>query len=189
MNERLQYFKRYRMEIDLTQVSVPAPTLPEGYHWNEWDEADVERHAMTKHRSFRDELDSEVFSSLGEYYGCLRLMREISQQDNFLAPATWLIVHREANGLPQDCGTIQGLSQSELVGSIQNVGVVPEHRGLGLGRALVLKALEGFSLARHKRVVLEVTANNQTAVTLYRNIGFRTIRTMYRASPVEELAR
>ena len=188
MNVRLQYFKRYRMELDLTNTSVPPDVLPEGYHWGEWDEEDVERHALVKHRSFRDEVDAEVFSSLGEYYGCLRLMREISQQDGFLGPATWLIVYRGDDGLPCDCGTIQGLSQSESVGSIQNVGVVPEHRGQGLGRALILKSLAGFTLARHKRVVLEVTAANRPAVELYRSLGFQVVKTMYRSAPLEELA-
>ena len=188
MNVRLQYFKRYRMELDLTIASVPLAVLPEGYHWGEWDEEDVERHALVKHRSFRDEVDAEVFSSLGEYYGCLRLMREISQQDGFLGPATWLIVYRGDDGLPCDCGTIQGLSQSESVGSIQNVGVIPEHRGLGLGRALILKSLAGFTLARHKRAALEVTATNRPAVELYRSLGFQVVKTMYRSAPLEELA-
>lgn len=186
MNGRQQYFKRYKMELDLTQTQVPPAELPPGYHWAEWDEEDVERHAIVKHRSFRDEMDAEVFSSLGEYFGCLRLMRDISQQDGFLGPATWLIVHCEDEGFPIDCGTIQGVCQSEQSGSIQNIGVVPEHRGLGLGRALLLKSLEGFAMARLKRVVLEVTANNLPAVGLYRNLGFRVVKTMYRSAPIEE---
>jgi len=188
MNVRLQYFKRYRMELELAHAPVPLAVLPEGYYWGDWDEEDVDRHALVKHRSFRDEVDAEVFSSLSEYYGCVRLMREISQQDGFLGPATWLIVHRGDDGFPADCGTIQGISQSEQVGSIQNIGVVPEHRGIGLGRALVLKSLEGFMLARHKRVVLEVTAANRPAVELYRSLGFQVVKTMYRSAPLEELA-
>lgn len=180
-----QYFKRYRMEIQLDEGPLPTAVLPGGYVWREWDDADVERHAMTKFRSFRDELDAEVFSCLGDYYGCLRLMNEIARQETFLGPATWLICQNSADHPPEDCGTIQGMAISEQLGSIQNIGVVPEHRGLGLGRALVLKSLEGFQMARIKRVVLEVTANNVAAVQLYRNLGFRIMRTMYRISPVE----
>ncbi len=186
MSTRLQYFKRFRMEIDLAKTPIAVPQLPDGYVWGEWDDADVERHALAKHRSFRDEMDADVFPSLGEYFGCVRLMHEISQQDSFLGPATWLIVHRGGSGMPEDCGTIQGLGPTDLSGSIQNVGVVPEHRGLGLGRALVLKSLEGFRLARRQRVVLEVTANNRPAVELYQSIGFRTVRTMYRTAILEE---
>jgi ribosomal protein S18 acetylase RimI-like enzyme len=182
----MQYFKRYRMEIRLEETPLPAFVLPEGYFWREWNESDVERHALTKFRSFRDELDAEVFACLGEYYGCLRLMSDISQQENFLAPATWLICWMGNDRLPQDCGTIQGIGVSQQLGSIQNIGVVPEHRKMGLGRALVIKSLEGFLLAQVKRVVLEVTASNVSAVNLYHSLGFQVTRTMYRISPIEE---
>ena len=122
----------------------------------------------------------------GEYYGCVRLMHEISRQETFLAPATWLISWQSDGNSFQDCGTIQGLALTEQLGSIQNIGIVPEHRGLGLGRALVEKSLEGFRMAGIRRVVLEVTASNQLAVELYRSLGFRTTRTMYRVAPIEE---
>ena len=185
-----QFFKRYRMEIRLDETPVASAILPDGYIWREWNESDIERHALTKYRSFRDELDAEVFSCLGEYYGCLRLMSDIASQETFLGPATWLVcrvgVGREE--LPLDCGTIQGIGASDQFGSIQNIGVIPEHRGLGLGRALVMKSLEGFLSARVMRVVLEVTASNVTAVELYRSLGFRVTRTMYRVSPIEESA-
>ena len=183
-----QFFKRYRMEIRLDENLVASAVLPEGYIWREWNEADIERHALTKFRSFRDELDAEVFSCLGEYYGCLRLMSDIASQETFLGPATWLVCRVGQGELPQDCGTIQGIGVSDQFGSIQNIGVVPEHRGLGLGRALVMKSLEGFLSARVKRVVLEVTASNVTAVELYRSLGFRITRTMYRVAPIEESA-
>ena len=150
-----QYFKRYRMEIQCDKSPVPTAVLPDGYSWFEWNDADIERHGLTKFRAFRDELDAEVFSCLGDYYGCLRLMTEIAQQDAFLAPATWLIGWTGNGSAPQDCGTIQGITPSEQVGSIQNVGVVPEHRGLGLGRSLVLRSLAGFQLAGMKRVLYD----------------------------------
>lgn len=183
-----QFFKRYRMEIDLEQTTLPSVVLPEGYHWRAWNHSDVERHALTKFRSFRDEVDAEVFSCLGEYYGCLRLMSDIASQETFLPSATWLIWWSDPGQLPQDCGTIQGIGMSHQSGSVQNIGVVPEHRGLGLGRALVAKSLHGFAEAGKKRVVLEVTANNHTAVELYRSLGFRVLRTMYRVVPVEASA-
>ncbi|WP_397570838.1 GNAT family N-acetyltransferase [Schlesneria sp. T3-172] len=180
-----QFFKRYRMEINFEQTPLPPAKLPVGYHWREWRQTDVERHALTKFRSFRDEVDSEVFACLGEYYGCLRLMSDIASQETFLSRATWLVEWSDGDHLPQDCGTIQGIGLTDHSGSIQNIGVVPEHRGFGLGRALVLKSLSGFAEAGMKRVVLEVTANNVVAVGLYQSLGFRVLRTMYRVVPIE----
>lgn len=179
------YFKRFRMEIDLRTAVLAAPQLPAGYRWQAWNPEVLERHAWAKWESFRSEIDSHVFECLGDYLGCLRLMEEIYHRDTFLANATWLINHDPIRGkAPIDCATIQGLAQAGQLGSIQNVGVVPAHRGLGLGRALVLKSLEGFRFAGMNRVFLEVTAQNAPAVELYRSIGFVVTRTVYKA--VEE---
>lgn len=181
-----QYFKRYRMEVDLEKGPLREANLPEGYTLVEWNPRDIERHALVKFRSFRDEMDAEVFTCLGEYYGCFRLMNEIAMQHSFLDATTWLIAYNGPSGAAEECGTIQGIRVNEELGSIQNVGIVPEHRGMGLGRALVLKSLAGFHSCGVRRVALEVTANNATAVGLYHSLGFRTTRTMYRRALIEE---
>ncbi len=67
------------------------------------------------------------------------------------------------------------------IGAIQNVGVVPEYRGRGLGQALLRQALEGFYQAGLRRAYLEVTAENAPAVQLYRSVGFRRIKVLYKA--------
>jgi ribosomal protein S18 acetylase RimI-like enzyme len=56
---------------------------------------------------------------------------------------------------------------------------------MGLGRALVLKSLHGFRRAGMQRVYLEVTAENTPAVELYRSIGFRLKRTMFKSVEFE----
>jgi ribosomal protein S18 acetylase RimI-like enzyme len=178
----IRYFRRYRMEFDFARGSLPQATLPAGYHWLPWHRRFLDRHSLVKFASFQAEIDSQVFPCLGELDGCRKLMREICKQSSFLPQATWLITHRFDDwGEITDCATIQGLGKSPLLGAVQNVGVVPEHRGHGLGRALVLKALEGFQAAGLKRVYLEVTAENKQAVALYQSIGFRLTRTLYKA--------
>ena len=174
------YYRRFRMEVDLRTVDLATPTLPEGFRFVPWNPDDLERHAQVKVQSFRDEIDSRVFPCLGEFSGCRKLMREITKQRSFKSETTWLIV-----GPSGDVGTIQGLGHSGSLGAIQNVGVVPECRGLGLGRSLVLKNVEGFRSAGLERVYLEVTAENLPAVSLYDSLGFRLVRTMYKAVKVE----
>jgi ribosomal protein S18 acetylase RimI-like enzyme len=183
-----QYYQRYRMEFDLSRAALPEAQLPAGYVWCAWQPGDEDRHAFVKFQSFRDSIDSEVFESLSDYHGCLRLMREIVRQPGFLPETTWLIsVPGESGRPPLDCGTIQGVMLSEQVGGIQNVGVAPDHRGQGLGRALVLKSLAGFRDQGARRIYLEVTSPNVAAVELYRQLGFRHVRTMYRAVVCDEL--
>src|SRR5579872_7179731 len=108
-------------------------------------------------------------------------MSEIVQRETFMPGATWLISCQVAPDQYEDCGTIQGLVQTGEWGAVQNVGVAPEYRGRGLGRALVLKSLAGFQASGVRRVYLEVTACNLAAVQLYRSVGFRLARTSYKA--------
>lgn len=178
----MSYFRRYRMEIDFAVTHPAAPELPEGYRWLQWDRALLDRHAQCKFESFRFEIDSRVFPCLGEIDGCRRLMGEIASQKAFLPDATWLVAFAPGDiATPVDCGTIQGIAHTRAMGAVQNVGVAPEHRGCGLGRALVLKSLQGFRAAGVRRVYLEVTADNCPAVELYKALGFRLTRTMYKA--------
>jgi ribosomal protein S18 acetylase RimI-like enzyme len=64
---------------------------------------------------------------------------------------------------------------------------VPEHRGLGLGRALLVQALHGFAESGMATAALEVTAENEVAVGLYQDLGFRTTEVLYRRGGTGEL--
>jgi len=173
------YFKRFRMDVELAAAARAAPLRP-GYRLVPWNEALVDVHARAKFRSFRDEIDAVVFPCLGSLEGCRRLMREIRNKPGFLPCATWLIAYGQSPEDLQWCGTIQGVTERGGVGSIQNIGIVPDQRGLGLGTALIERALAGFRGHGLRRATLEVTADNSRAVRLYQRLGFRKAKTVYK---------
>jgi ribosomal protein S18 acetylase RimI-like enzyme len=179
----LTYFKRYRMEIDLTARTPAAPPLAPGYRLMPWHDSLLAAHAEAKYYSFRLEIDANVFPCLGDLEGCQRLMREIQQKDGFLPEATWLMAW-DASGREdvRYCGTIQGICDRSGYGAIQNLGVTPEHRERGVGASLLVAALAGFRRAGLRRAYLEVTAQNDGAIRLYRRLGFRKIRTVYKTA-------
>ena len=206
----LRYVKRYRMEVDLRRWQPPRIELPVDYRLVAWHSSLVQAHAEVKYQSFRGEIDSQVFPCLGELDGCLRLMSEIEAKDGFLPEATWLAEYISADlsggenwqssdeygGSRSDCGwsrggygwsrggycgTIQAVRTQKNKASIQNIGVEPVHRGRGIGTAMILAALLGLHHLGIQRACLEVTAENEGAVRLYRELGFRTARTLYKA--------
>ena len=87
----IRYFKRFRMERELTGPLPPVRALPADCVWLAWDDALVDAHARTKFASFRGEIDAEVFPSLSTPTGCVQLMRAIRQKPGFLPGATWLV--------------------------------------------------------------------------------------------------
>ncbi len=178
----LAYFKRYRMEISLTGWLFPAHSLPAHYAMLPWNAALLEAHSEAKFLSFEHEIDASVFPCLGQRDGCRRLMTEITQRDSFVPEATWLLVHQTSPwATPTYCGTIQGIRSDTGLGAVQNLGVIPGHRGQGLGTALLMRAMRGFRSVGLRRAYLEVTADNERAVRLYRRLGFRKTKTLYKA--------
>jgi ribosomal protein S18 acetylase RimI-like enzyme len=171
----ITYYKRFRMEIDLDRAITDA-LLPLPFIWVPWEESLLEQHAEVKFRSFMGEVDAYVFPCLGDRYGCRRLMGEIRRKTGFLPEATWMIACPDGY-----IGTVQGVRDHGPIGAIQNVGVIPSYRGLGLGRALIRRALAGFCHAGLHRAYLEVTAENAAAVRLYREVGFKRAKTLYKA--------
>jgi ribosomal protein S18 acetylase RimI-like enzyme len=171
------YVKRYKMEADLYALP-PVPRLPDGFTALPWSGDLLAAHADVLHDSFHREFDARVFPSFRDRVGCVSLMTAISRRLGFLPEATWLLV-----GPAGPCGSVQGLRERGAVGAVQNVGVAPAWRGRGLGEALLLLALHGFLRAGLAVGLLEVTAGNDAAVRLYRRLGFRFRKTLYKAIP------
>lgn len=70
------------------------------------------------------------------------------------------------------------LQRTGDVGAIYGLGVLPEFRGRGLGMALLLTAIETFKADGYEKVMLQVEAMNDTALSLYISCGFEIISTM-----------
>src|SRR5262249_13159987 len=126
-----------------------------------------------------EEIDAVIFPSLGDPVGCRHLMNEIARKQGFQPGATWL-----AAGAGGYAGTVQGVRERTGPGAIQNLGGGPAHRGPGGGGALPLKAGEGFRCTGLGRAILEVTAQNDGAIRLYRRLGFRRCKTVYKSVQV-----
>ena len=180
----LTYFKRFRMEIDLPGRDFAAAlagrlslrALGRRRCWTPLPRPSIQ--------CFRNEMDANVFPCLGELDGCRRLMGEIVAQAG-LPAAGHVAAGLHAAGRPsrsEYCGTVQGVRDKHGLGAIQNLGIVPDHRGGGLGTMPAVPRPGGFSRRPGiRRVYLEVTAQNDGAIRLYRRVGFVTVRTVYKA--------
>ncbi len=180
------YFKRFRMETNLQFVERREPELPDGFAIVPWSAGLVRDHGRANFESFRDEVDASVFPCLAKKDSCVQLMKELSARKDFVPEATWLAVFQgpgDRKLIP--AGTIQGLLSDRTTGAIQNIGIVPEFRNLGLGTVLIHRALEGFAGVGCRLATLEVTVQNFGAIRLYERLGFRRTETVFK---VGELA-
>jgi ribosomal protein S18 acetylase RimI-like enzyme len=73
-------------------------------------------------------------------------------------------------------GFIAADQETDTIGYIIQVGVIPEWRGKGIAAVLTCKCLEDLRQDGMKSVVLHVNQNNPGAIKLYERIGFKTVR-------------
>lgn len=62
--------------------------------------------------------------------------------------------------------------KGDLEGDLMTIGVLPEKRGTGVGRHLLLRLIEVARQRGMRELFLEVRASNQAARNLYRSEGF-----------------
>jgi ribosomal-protein-alanine N-acetyltransferase len=72
---------------------------------------------------------------------------------------------------PRPVGVILMRAVAEMA-EILTLAVRPDHRGQGIGRALVERALAEMTVLRARKCFLEVAKDNAAAVALYRACGF-----------------
>ncbi len=167
------YVKRYCMERPIL-ARPPAVAPPLGYHLVPWSEALLDAHADVLFRAFAHDLDGKVFPNLARPDTCRGVMVAIRGLSDFLPSACWLMAG--PNGY---AGAVQGVMNG-TAGLVQNLGVCPEDRGKGVAAALLARCLRAFANAGATWCHLEVTADNEPAVRLYKRWGFRPTRVRYK---------
>ncbi len=98
-------------------------------------------------------------------------------------PALWVIAWAaDRHGDPQIVGECLGRASEQggpHDGWIGIVGVHPDWRGRGLGRAVLVRGLRTLQRAGFERASLHVAAENDPALKLYRSQGMEAVRTRH----------
>jgi ribosomal-protein-alanine N-acetyltransferase len=68
-------------------------------------------------------------------------------------------------------------------GHVVSVAVLDQHRGKGVGKALMLEGINGVASRKSDEIYLEVRVSNTQAIRMYQNLGFQIksrLRSYYR---------
>lgn len=80
------------------------------------------------------------------------------------------LVARDSGGRAVGCGAIRLLDAGTV--EVKRMYVVPEHRGAGVGRAVLERLEEAARELGATRAVLETGVHQQAAIDLYRRAGY-----------------
>ncbi|MCJ8008146.1 GNAT family N-acetyltransferase [Lederbergia wuyishanensis] len=64
------------------------------------------------------------------------------------------------------------------IGGIYGLGVLPEYRGNGYGKEILIKSVQLLRAKQVNEVMLQVSVKNKSALNLYKSCGFEVVSTM-----------
>jgi ribosomal protein S18 acetylase RimI-like enzyme len=164
-----QSFPRLFLEA-ASSVRLPARKLPASISIVPWTEAWQEATGRLIAGAYQNHIDSQINDQYRSAIGARRFLTNIVQYPgcgSFFAPASFAAV---ASGAL--CGVSLASLVSHDVGHITQVCVAPSYQGTGLGYELVRRSMELLAAHGCRAVSLTVTAANESALRLYRNMGF-----------------
>ncbi len=172
----LRSFPRLFLETPLA-AALPARRLPSSISIVPWTGMLHEATGRLIAGSYQNHIDSEINDQYRSAIGARRFLTNIVQYPgcgSFFAPASFASFADDAL-----CGVSLASLVAADVGHITQVCVAPSWQGIGLGYELVRRSMD--ALARHgcRAVSLTVTAANEDALRLYRNMGYAPRRTFH----------
>jgi len=116
-----------------------------------------------------------VLEGLGERWGWIDETRNPDLDDiaaHYLAPGHYFVVVEQDGELIGTGALVAEGADGESAGRIVRMSVAREHRGRGLGRALVEHLLDEARRRGYRRVLVETTREWHDAIRLYERCGF-----------------
>ncbi len=165
----LRSFPRLFLEAPVG-ASLPPSNPPPGVAVVPWTEAFQEATGRLIANAYRNHIDSQINDQYRSAIGARRFLTNIVQYPGcgaFFAPASFAATAKGAL-----CGASLASLVSSDVGHITQVCVAPSYQGTGLGYRLMRQSMEALAFHGCRNVSLTVTCANESALRLYRNMGF-----------------
>jgi ribosomal protein S18 acetylase RimI-like enzyme len=156
----------WRMVADL-DADVPEPQLPADVVIRTVENVEDELRTVADvvHTAFEDHFGHES----GQAPSYEEFISRTHGESGFDLRLWWLAL---VDGKPAAALVARQLDEND--GFVNLLGTLSEHRGRGLGRALLLTAFREFQARKYARAMLGVDATNPTgAVRLYESVGMR----------------
>ena len=120
-------------------------------------------------------LEAEIFSVPWSRQGFVDSLEQVN---------TLYLVALEGTKVVAFCGMLQALDEADIT----NVAVDQEHRGRGIGQAMLRDLMERGAQRGITSYTLEVRVGNKPARNLYRKLGFQEegIRKNFYEKPTED---
>jgi ribosomal protein S18 acetylase RimI-like enzyme len=170
-------YTRQFMLFDLQKPSASRPGAAAGMRLDRWNDRFFEPCAKLIYLCYANHVDGEINDQYRSRAGALKFLKNIILLPGcgqFVSGASFVLRQPGSDDL------IAAVLTSEVspgVGHTTQICVLPGYQGHGLGRMLMQTSAEALRAMKFRELTLTVTSENRSAVQLYENLGFTTIRT------------
>jgi len=179
LSNGFQRFRRLFLSLKLAGaevVPIAASRALKDVAIRRWTEQDYQPAAGIITAAYRAHIDSEINDQYRTNAGSLRFLNNIVRFPGcgvFDAEASFVAIHQPTNAL---IGLILCSRVRDDVGHVTQVCLVPEHRGEGIGEAMMAATCNALRRRKFNLLTLTVTEANHRAVDLYRKMEFEERR-------------
>jgi len=167
---------RLFMALPLSQASIDARLVASDVEIRRWTEQDYQPSASIITAAYRNHVDSEINDQYRTLSGSLRFLNNIVRFPGcgtFDPESSFVAVNCRKDAL---VGVILCSRVRYDTGHVTQLCVLPECRGLGLGKSLLGATARSLNQRKFSALSLTVTEANSPAVELYARLGFETRR-------------
>jgi ribosomal protein S18 acetylase RimI-like enzyme len=164
------------MLLDLKKEHTRAPGINSGMRLDRWNDRFFEPCAKLIYLAYANHIDGEINDQYRSRQGALKFLKNIIHLPGcgqFVPTASFVLRHPGSDDL---LGAVLTSEVSAGVGHTTQLCVQPGFQGHGLGRVLMQASTDALRGLHYKELSLTVTADNRTAVHLYEQLGFATIK-------------
>ncbi|HEV2488578.1 MAG TPA: GNAT family N-acetyltransferase [Candidatus Acidoferrales bacterium] len=175
--QHFRLHQRQFMILDLGKAPIPTAVSRNSIQLEPWTDRFLEPCARLIQRAYTDHVDSEINDQYRTETGAMKFLRNIVLLPGcgqFFPEASFVV--RPGPG-EKPIGMVLTSTVAAGVGHTTQVCVLPGYQGHGLGRWLMEASLATLRAHSYHALTLTVTSINASAVRLYENLGFRTVKT------------
>ncbi len=171
-----QLYIRQFMLLDLNKPVEMRSGATTGLRLSRWNDRYFDPCAKLIYLSYANHIDGDINDQYRSKAGALRFLKNIILLPGCgqFVPGASFVLHMP--GSDDLLGAVLTSEVSPGVGHTTQLCVLPGHQGHGLGRALMITAIDALLGLKFHELTLTVTSVNHGAVQLYEKLGFRTLK-------------
>ncbi len=176
LDQGFHLYTRQFMLLDLQKMAEAKAGASNGLRLTRWNDRYFEPCAKLIYLAYANHVDGEINDQYRTRAGALKFLKNIILLPGCgqFVPGASFVLHEP--GSDELVAAVLTSEVSPGVGHTTQICVLPGFQGHGLGRMLMQTSAEALRSMKFRELTLTVTSENRTAVQLYENLGFHTIK-------------